>query len=287
MICTRPARRAGRGRGLRQTPIQQAGNRLGIEIFTPERLDANAANKIHAVDADAFVVAAYGRMIPHQLLEATELGAINVHPSLLPRYRGPSPVVSAILNGDSCTGVSIILLDAGMDTGPLLMQSKRMPIQADERADTLTSRLFATGAEMLPKALFGIAHGDLEPQHQDDASASIAKLVQKSDGEIDWNLSADRIERMMRAYHPWPGIFTKMKGEQLKLLSLRKGIAETPLTNDQPGLVSIDDQGQLVALAGDREWLALEKLQLAGRKPLPGPEFLRGLPGIVGTVLGS
>ena len=150
MICTRPARRAGRGRIIAPSPVEIFGNGLGIPVITPRALDAEAVATIRGIEADVYVVVAYGRFIPGELLSVPRLGVVNVHPSLLPKHRGPSPVATAILENDESTGVSIMLLDEGMDTGPILAQSESVSISSDVRCDALTEHLFDLGAEMLP-----------------------------------------------------------------------------------------------------------------------------------------
>ena len=286
MICTRPARGAGRGRVATPTPVAVFGDDLGIPVITPERLDRGATEEIHGVGADVFVVVAYGRFIPAELLSLPRLGVVNIHPSLLPKHRGPSPVATAILDGDRHTGVTIMLLDEGMDTGPILSQSQLIEIGPRERCDSLTERLFDVGTQLLPRALNELDSGELVPRRQDDSAATVTRLIRKSDGDIDWRLPADLIERMNRAYHPWPGTSTTWRGQPLKVLDVE-------LTNDslqrvglEPGLVFERSDGVFVA-AGVGSSLKLLSVQAAGRRAMSATDFAIGRADFVGSRLGA
>ena len=195
LICTRPARRAGRGRTLTSTPVANFGNELGIPVITPETLGVAATATIREINADVYVVVAYGRFIPGDLLTAPRLGVVNIHPSLLPRHRGPSPVSTAILDNDAATGVSIMLLDEGIDTGPILAQSEPVTISSDARCDALTERLFEMGAGMLPDVLRDYGAGKLTPRPQNDADATVTKSDQKRRWE-------HRLERFSGPHRP-------------------------------------------------------------------------------------
>lgn len=286
LICTRPARRSGRGRVLQPTPVETAGEELGIPVIAPERLDSASVAEISKVDADVFVVVAYGRLIPAELLYMPRLRVVNLHPSLLPRHRGPSPVATAILKGDECTGVSVMLLDEGMDTGPLLALSEKVRICRDTWADELTDRLFSLGAEMLPGVLDGWSRGDINAEEQDESLATVTKLIRKSDGEVDWSASAGLIERMNRAYHPWPGTYTFWKGEILKLISVEVDGTVSGCDANGAGVVAVSDVGELTVWTGDGKSVLVKRLQMSGRKAVEGREFLRGYSSIVGARLG-
>ncbi len=287
MICTRPARRAGRGRKLTPSPVSQFGTEVGIPVIAPARFDAEAIDTIRTISADAFVVAAYGRFIPSELLAMPPLGVVNLHPSLLPKHRGPSPVATAILNGDRSTGVTIMLLDEGMDTGPILAQSGPVEISGDTRQDALTEKLFAIGAQMLPDALLALQSGELVPSQQDDTAATITRLIRKEDGLVNWDETPERIVRMNRAYHPWPGTSTTWRGELFKLVDIE--LAEGVAIPDgiEPGGVFRRAQGGVFVRAGDRSAVRLVTVQTAGRRAMSVDEFVIGRPEFVGSCLGA
>ena len=286
LICTRPARRSGRGRVSTPTPVAVFGGEHGIPVITPERLDRDASSVIQEVQADAFVVVAYGRFIPTELLSHPRFGAFNIHPSLLPRHRGPSPVATAILNGDRHTGVTIMQLDDGMDTGPILMQSPPIEIGNRERNDSLTERLFDVGSRMLPAALTDLASGVVEPQAQDDAAATVSRLIRKEDGRIDWHSPADLIARMNRAYHPWPGTNTSWCGQAFKVVDAEISDIPAPISGDIPGTVFKADDALYVA-AGSGSSLRLLTVQSAGRRAMPATDFALGQPDFIGSQLGA
>lgn len=288
LICTRPPRRAGRGRRSTPTPVAELGHQLEIPVITPERLDADAIERIQSVGADAFVVVAYGRFIPDALLDHPLLGVLNIHPSLLPKHRGPSPVASAILNGDSHSGATVMLLDEGMDSGPILMQSAPVQITPDDRCDALTERLFALGSEMLPDALTRLASGEIKAREQNHADATVTKLIRKEDGQIDWRDSADRIVRMNRAFHPWPGTATTWRGQPFKVVDAAPAdVSPAATTRAAPGTVFKGDDGEVYVVAGHGSSLKLVTVQQAGRRAMAVSDFVIGQPEFVGSQLGA
>ena len=220
-----------------------------------------------------------GLFLPPEALEIPPLGCLNIHPSLLPRYRGPSPVVSTILNGDDETGVTIMKLDEGMDRGPLLAQ-KQVPIDERDTGPELTRRLFDLGANLLAETLPGWASGSIQASPQDESRATFTPLVEKEDGEIDWTDNAERIARMVRAYEPWPGTFTYWDGKLLKILD-----ATSTAGSASPGqLVGLRDGG--IGIGTGDGLLAVDKLQIEGRRPSNAQDIVRGYPALVGSVLG-
>ena len=287
LVCSRPARRAGRGRVETPTPVVQFADEVGIGVMTPERLDREAIEGLRGVEADVFVVVAYGRFIPSELLEMPRLGVVNLHPSLLPRHRGPSPVATAILEGDKSTGVTVMMLDEGMDTGPVLAQSEAVEITADTRCDELTERLFEMGAEMLPEVLCGLASGELRAKPQDERCATVTRLIKKEDGIVDWGLTASEIVRMNRAYHPWPGTTTTWRGEPLKIMDIELPRERLSVVDLVAGEVfRLGDEGVLVR-TGDGWGVRLVTVQAPGRRAMPVEEFVVGKPEFVGAVLGG
>ncbi|MYA59718.1 MAG: methionyl-tRNA formyltransferase [Chloroflexi bacterium] len=284
LICTRPPRRAGRGRSSKPTPVAIFGREVGIPVFTPERLDSTASSEILRWEADVYVVVAYGRFIPSELLAQPRLGVVNIHPSLLPRHRGPSPVATAILEGDRHTGVTIMVLDDGMDTGPILLQSSPIEISPAARSDELTIDLFDAGSRLLPEALRGLESGNLSPVPQDDASATVTRLIKKEDGEINWQMASDEIVRMNRAFHPWPGTSTVWRDRVVKIVEADVG---EPVGDVLPGMVFEAGDGDIRVAAGCGTSVKLLVVQAAGRRAMSAGDFALGRPDFVGSRLGA
>ncbi len=284
LICTRPARQSGRGRMKTPTPVAIFAEELSIPVITPDRLDADAVSAISCAEADAYVVVAYGRFIPPELLAQPRLGVVNLHPSLLPKHRGPSPVMTAILEGDQQTGVTVMLLDEGMDTGPIVTQSAPIAISDSVRCDELTERLFDIGSQLLPVALWGLESGALKPVAQDDDLASVTKLINKEDGEIDWHVSAETIARMNRAFQPWPGTNTLLSGQPFKIVDAEIG---GPIGDVLPGTVLRGDDGAISVAAGAGTSLRLDTVQAAGRRAMSVEDFALGRPDFIGCRLGA
>ena len=282
-VYTRPDRSAGRGRAKSPTPVKLFAEQQGLPVFTPRILDpAIEPDRMVAANADVFVVVAYGRILPAELLAVPPMGVVNVHPSLLPMYRGPSPVVTAILDGQRQTGVTVMLLDEGMDTGPVLAQSPPIVLTGKERAGELQGRLFEEGAAMLPAVLDGLEDVTIVATPQDDSKATVTRLLARSDGEIDWSLPAEQIDRKIRAYDPWPGSFTSWNDKGLKILDV----------NLSGRIDAVDDSGRVIVNGGKlfvgsgSGPLEITRLQLEGRQGVSASDFLRGRPDIDDAVLG-
>ena len=290
-VYTRPDREAGRSRQPRQTPVRVAAEARGLTVETPRSLrDEETQRKLAALQADIFVVVAYGRFLPPEVLAIPRLGVVNIHPSLLPRHRGPSPVSTAILEGDATTGVSLMLLDQGMDTGPLLAQSEPVSLDGSERAGELTARLFATGAKMLSDTLTSLESGSITPEPQDESAATVTRLIEKDDGRIDWSQGAAHIERVTRAFDPWPGAFTSLRGRLLKVIAAQVMLPdEYAVPSDThaavPGTVSVRDR-RLLVTTGNGE-LELLSVQPEGRRPVTAGDLINGTPDLHGAVLGE
>jgi methionyl-tRNA formyltransferase len=285
-VYSRPDKRAGRGRTETPTPVKAFALERNLPVFTPKSLRNNAEeqSRLAEANADVFVVVAYGRILPAELLQIPAMGVVNVHPSLLPRYRGPSPVVKAILDGESQTGVTVMLLDEGMDTGPILAQSPPVQLVGDEKGAELQELLFKEGVAMLPGVLKGLEDGSITPTRQDDALATTTGLIERSDGEIDWLMPSEQIDRMVRAYDPWPGTFTSWNGKGLKILE-SKTTDETSTESVEPGRVVKADGRLLVGTGSDS--LEISRVQLEGRQAVAADDFLRGQPELEGATLGS
>ncbi len=280
-VVTQPDRKAGRGRKLQASPVKQAALAAGVPaILQPARLrEPEAFEALAALQPDLIVVAAYGQILRPQVLDLPRYGCINVHASLLPRWRGASPITAAILAGDPLTGVTIMQMDAGMDTGPILTQ-RAEPIRADDTSASLGERLGELGAELLIETLPCVIEGKIRPKPQPQEGVTLCRLVKKEHARIDWTRPAAEIERMVRAYQPWPGAFTTWQGQALKI-----GAAEIADGEAEPGRVI--PWGKGVAIGTGAGVLIPTALQLPGKKMLPVRVFLNGRPDLVGAVLGA
>ena len=278
---TPPDRRRGRGQVFEATPVKQRAQELGIPVEQPGTLrNDDAIERLASYAPDVIVVAAYGRLLPPEALAAAPFGCLNLHPSLLPKYRGPSPVAGAILAGDDVTGVTLMLLDEGMDTGPIIAQRERSIGPADDAAG-LTATLFSDGADLLIETLPQWMAGAVSAIAQDDGLATYTAKMERDDGIVDWSLSAEALARRQRAYTPWPGLHTRWDGKEVKLLEVTAlpGVGEA-------GLVA-SPTGDAAIVVGTREGLlAVRRLQLEGRRAADSEDFVRGYPQFVGARLG-
>jgi len=286
-VYSQPDRKSGRGRKKTATPVKSFAMQSHLPVVTPKDLRNNVEEieRLTDLKADAFVVVAYGRILPAEILQLPQMGVVNIHPSLLPKYRGPSPVVTAILEGDNTVGVTIMLLDEGMDTGPILAQSTPMQLSGTEKGAELQDALFKEGASMLPDVLKGLQEGTLAAEPQDDTKASVTRLIDRSDGEIDWASPAERIDRMIRAYDPWPGTFTSWNGKGLKVLDAQISSASAFGAAVGAGVVVIDE-GRVNVGTGSA-LIELKKVQLEGRQAIAAADFLMGQSDFDGATLGT
>ena len=284
-VFTQPDRRSGRGRRLSAPPVKEFAESRDLAVFQPASLreDAEARQHISDLAPDAIVVAAYGLFLPEETLAVPQLGCLNIHPSLLPRHRGPSPVATSILEGDETTGVTIMLLDEGMDTGPILSQ-RETPIGADETCDQLTARLFDVGANLLTETLDLWSNGSIIPTPQDDASATVTRRLHRSDGRIDWNDTAKSIVRRVRAFTPWPGTFTTWDRRTFKVIRAEpaRAILDAPA-----GKVATLNCPDGIGVATGCGTLRLLEVQMEGRRASTVEDFARGYPDFVGSTLGD
>lgn len=279
-VVTQPDRPAGRKRRLRASPIKRLALAAGIPLIQPQRVREEAAiEALRAWDADVHVVAAYGQILPQALIDLPRHGTVNVHASLLPRWRGAAPIQAAIRAGDKESGVTIMLVDAGLDTGPL-MAKRAAPLAADETGGSLHDKLSLLGAELLVETLPRYLSGELEPRAQDDSLATYAPRIKKADGVINWTCSAAAIERLARAFTPWPRAYTNWAGAQLRILAGRRGEGSA-----EPGRV-IEVDGDIAIGAGDGLYFPTT-LQLAGKQALDIADFVNGYRNFVGARLGD
>ncbi len=280
-VYTPPDRRRGRGRVMEPPPVKARAQELEIPVCQPSTLrNPDAIGELSELKPEIIVVVAYGRLLPAEILDIPRFGCLNLHPSLLPRHRGPSPVPGAILSGDETTGVTLMLLDAGMDSGPIIAQRSRS-ISANDDAETLTTELFREGAALLAATLPGWVAGDVDACPQDDGLATYTSKLERADGLADWGRSADALWRQQRAYAPWPGLHTAWEGKELKLLE----VLPFPEGRAEPGRV-IRADGDLLAVGTGEGLLAIRRLQLEGRRPASADDFVRGYPDFVGARLG-
>ena len=284
-VYTQPARPAGRGMQPRPSPIAKAAADLGLEIRTPQSLkDRSEEAGLAALEADLAIVAAYGLILPQTILDAPGLGCINLHGSRLPRWRGAAPIQRAILAGDLETGVTIIKMEAGLDTGPMLAID-RVPMDRTTTAAALHDRLADLAADMVVPMVDDLADDPKnalsgEPQVEDQAT--YAKKIEKEEGKIDWRDTASAIDRKLRALNPWPGCWTLLDGQRLRLLEGR--VDDDPAPEGLPVGAVLDDRLRVVT--GDGVF-RIQKLQKAGGKPLDAESYLRGHPLSPGTRLGA
>ena len=275
-VYTQPARPAGRGMQPRPSPIARAAADLGLPIRTPTTLKARAEEEVLAdFDADLAVVAAYGLILPQTILDIPRLGCINLHGSALPRWRGAAPIQRAILAGDRETGVTIIQMEAGLDTGPMLAM-ERVPITTETTASALHDQLASLAGEMITPMVERLAQGQASATAQPDEGATYAKKIEKEEGRIDWSRPAAQIDRQLRALNPWPGCFATIGGERLRVL---EAVPEVDAVSAVSGTV-LDEHLRVACGEGV---LRITRLQKAGGKSMDADAFLRGHPLHVGA----
>lgn len=281
-VVTQPDRPAGRGSRLRPPAVKVAAERLGLPVFQPEKVSASAAlAHLRAWAPDIIIVAAFGQILPPDLLALPPYGCLNVHASLLPRWRGAAPIAAAILAGDTVTGVTLMQMDEGVDTGPILAQREE-PIYPDDTTASLTERLARVGAELLIDALPRYLRGEIHPVPQPEEGVTYCRPLEKADGHLDWKRPATELERQVRAMTPWPGAFTFWEGQQVKVL---RAEVQPDWTGDEPPGTVIPLRSGAGVVTGQGV-LRLLEVQMAGKNPLPIDAFLRGRRNFIGAVLG-
>ncbi len=280
-VFTRPDQPAGRGKKLQASPVKQLAETRSLPIFQPASLrKPEGIAQVRSLSPDLIIVAAYGLILPSEVLSIPPRGAVNTHASLLPRYRGAAPIPAAILAGDTETGVTLMQMDAGLDTGPILAQ-RSLPISPEDTTGTLTPKLAALAAGLLIDVLPKILQSELTPIPQDNSRATIYRTIKKEEGQIDWSQPAVVIERRVRAFNPWPSAFTNWQGAQFKILRAR---AWGDAQEMEPAKVLSLPQG--IGVATGHGVLLLQEVQMAGKRAMSIEEFVRGQRGFVGTRLG-
>ncbi|MEW6610079.1 MAG: methionyl-tRNA formyltransferase [Patescibacteria group bacterium] len=290
-VVTQPDAPKGRSLRITPSPVALVAAELGLPVLKIDKFtDASQVNQLRQYNVDCYVVVAYGAMLPLSLLALPHRGALNLHPSLLPRYRGPSPIPSAILNGDAETGVSIMVLDAEMDHGPICTQ-KKVALLPTDTAPALSDRLAQIGAGVFVETLIDYVRGTIHPFPQDDARATYTKQLTKEDGRIDWTKTSDTIARQVRAYTPWPGSWTMLDyGKKPVILKIMNAVSYRGVTAMLPELMPLT--GKLIQLrknryafvCGNGTLLEVTVVQPTDRRIMPIDSFIRGHPWIVTTI---
>ena len=284
-VYTQPDRVAGRGLSQAQSPVKGIALAYDLPLRQPVRLrDGEVIAEMAGLHPDVIVVAAYAQKLPKTVLDIPALGCVNIHPSLLPKHRGVSPVAAAILSGDSFTGVSVMLMDEGWDTGPVLSQAQ-IPISARDTAGSLTDKLSHIGAQLLLDVLPRLAGGTLASWYQDETKANYSGLIRKENGEIDWRLSALDIWRRVRAYQPWPECYTMWRGRQFKIIEAVP--LEREATDITGQVVALDKKNSAFGVSTGQGMLGVLRVQLEGKRVMSAAEFLRGQRDWAGMILPS
>ena len=282
LVVTQPDRPKGRGLELVSSPIKQCALRLGLQITQPEHIKNNEDFRfqLNLLNPNAIIVVGYGRIIPQWMLDLPRLGNINLHASLLPRYRGAAPIQWAIARGESVTGVTTMKIDAGLDTGDILLQQE-IPIAADDTAETLTQKLAAVGAALTVETLRRLQTGSIHARRQDDSQATLAPILKKEDGLIDFSRSANEILNRLRGFQPWPGAYSKFRAKTLhiwKAAALDRAFA--------PAEIRVEGN-HLLAGCGQRTAIEILELQVEGKKRTSASDFIRGYRPQTGEKLGA
>lgn len=279
LAVTQPDRKQGRGKKLLPPPVKTQALELGIEVFQPEKIkDTSAIEKLESFAPDFLVVAAYGQILPKKLLDIPKLAPINIHASVLPYYRGASPIQHAVLNMENETGITTMFMDEGLDTGDIL-HIEKTTILSNDTAGTLHDRLAQIGASAIIHTLKNFE--TLERKQQDNKVSTYAPLLKKNDGHIDWRESSDKIDAKIRAFDPWPGTFTFIDNERLKIFSVDKTSVKS---SADPGTIVKADNSDLIVSTGDFD-LKIIEIQPAGKKKISAAQFLKGYDIRQGAVL--
>jgi len=284
LVVTQPDRPRGRGMELVASPVKESAIRLGIPVAQPATIKNNSdfREQLAAIQPDAIIVVGYGRIIPQWMIELPRLGNLNLHASLLPKYRGAAPIQWAIAKGEPLTGVTTMRIDAGLDTGDILLQ-KEIPIAHEDTAETLAPTLATIGADLMVETLRGLDSGQVHPRPQDHARATLAPILTKEDGRMDFSRSAGELFNRMRGFRPWPGAFTTFNAKTLQVHRAEPAPANTPLS---PGVLAIEGTRLLVG-CGQGTTLDLIEIQVEGKRRMAAAEFINGYRPKTGDHLGQ
>ena len=276
LVLSQPDRASGRRMEIQISPVKRYAEQHGLELTQPDKIRNNTElqEKLRALAPDAIVIVAYGRLIPPWMLALPKHGNLNVHASLLPKYRGAAPIQWAVANGETETGITTMRIDEGLDTGDILLQ-ERVPILPQQTSVDVSPVLAEVGAELMVRTLAGLEDGTLHATPQDSSDATLAPILQREDGRIDWNRTAQQIFDRWRGFQPWPGAFTSFRGKKLILHAMKLG-ADSPGSGSAPGTLRRTGNRLLVA-CGEGTWLDLLELQMEGKRRMPVEAFLNGL----------
>jgi methionyl-tRNA formyltransferase len=284
LVVTQPDRPRGRGMDLAISPVKESALRLGIPIVQPDKIKNNEEfrQRLAALHPDAIIVVGYGRIIPQWMIDLPRLGNLNLHASLLPKYRGAAPIQWAIAQGESITGATTMCIDAGLDTGDILMQQE-LPIASEDTAETLSPKLAAIGADLMLDTLRGLESGLIHPTPQDNSHATLAPILSKEDGRIDFQRTATEIFNRLRGFQPWPGAHTLFRGRNLQIHRAHPLDQSIELT---PAAIKSDSTG-LIAACGERTALEIIDLQPEGKRHMSARDFVNGYHPQPGEKLGQ
>jgi methionyl-tRNA formyltransferase len=283
-VVTQPDRPKGRGRKLSLSPVKRVAQEYGIKILQPEKAsDAQFCDTIRSLEPDLLIVVAFGQILKNNLLMIPRWGALNIHASLLPKYRGAAPIHWAILNNETKTGLTAMRMDEGLDTGPVLLQEE-VAIIENETAGSLHDRLAGLSGDFVIKTLRGLAENRLKEMHQDPNEATYATKIDRGMSLIKWDRPASAISGLIRALDPWPGAFTTLEGKEIKVFASR--VTDKEPRDELPGRVAGQSKNSLLVETG-KGLLEIKELQIPGKKRLPACDFLKGFPLEQGTMLGS
>ncbi|TAM80674.1 MAG: methionyl-tRNA formyltransferase [Acidobacteria bacterium] len=284
LVMTNPDEPRGRGHKVQPSPVKETALKHALPLYQPAKVKTGEAREyLSHYRVDVIVIVAYGHIVPQWMIDLPPLGCINLHASILPKYRGAAPIAWAIIRGEKETGVTTMKIDAGMDTGDVLLE-RREPIRADDTTETLSERLSIIGADLMVETLHRLEQGEITPRPQDHHQATFAPRLQKDDGLIDWSLPALDLERRVRGLIPWPGAYTLFRGKRLHVW--RAEVAQAPgAAAVAPGTISAE-VGRLSAACGDGKQLVLHDVQLEGRKRLSARDFINGARALTGEILG-
>ena len=282
LVVTQPDRPKGRGLELVASPVKESALKLDLPIAQPERIKTNEEFRaqLATIKPDAIIVVGYGRIIPQWMLDLPPLGNINLHASLLPKYRGAAPIQWAIANGETVTGNTTMRIDAGLDTGDILLQQE-LAIEPEETSETLAPRLAAVGADLLVETLRGLEAGTIQPRPQDNAQSSLAPILKKEDGLADFSQPASAIANRIRGFQPWPGVYTRFRGKNLQILKANVVADSVPIAE----LSAL--AGRLLVGCGQNTALEILELQLEGKKRTNARDFIQGYRVSPGEKLGQ
>ena len=281
-VVTQPDKPRGRGKASAMTPVKEAALELGLTVYQPARVrEQSFMDTVRALNPDVIVVSAFGQIIPKALLELPRYGCVNIHASLLPKYRGAAPIQWAVMDGEPISGVTIMQMDEGLDTGDMLAKTE-VPLEPDETGGSLFDKLSRAGAELLIRTLPALEQGTLTPEKQPlESPTAYARMIRKEDGRIDWNLEAEAIERRIRGLNPWPSAYTELTGKILKIWRAEVLPKESGQT---PGTVTEAGKGGFCVQTG-KGVLRLLEVQLEGKKRMDAQAFLRGFHAVPGMKL--